>query len=242
MLADTGAVAQVAGWWRDGEADLALFLEALPDPADGFDLARSYAAEGRSFGAHAWALGEALATIHSVLAERLGRSTVAGADIADGFRLRFAEVAATVPAVSRYADAAESLFAALPRGAVGTQRVHGDCHLAQALLSRGRWVYVDFEGEPMKPLAERRRPDSPLKDVAGMLRSFDYARDAGGAGPQWLRECRDSFLSGYGLDPSAQHGLLSAFETDKAAYEAAYEARYRPRLLHVPLDFFSTLP
>ena len=110
------------------------------------------------------------------------------------------------------------------------------------LLTGGHWIYVDFEGEPLKSLEERRRPDSPLRDVAGMLRSFGYARAAGDADDGWLTACRRAFLTGYGLNPDLPDPLLAGFETDKAGYEVAYEARYRPHLIRVPLDFLSTLP
>ena len=109
---------------------------------------------------------------------------------------------------------------------------------------------VDFEGEPLRPLSERTRADSPLRDVAGMLRSFDYvvgarrntaadeaARDA--VDPEWARAARAGFLDGYiaesEVDLRAHRQLLDAFELDKAVYEAMYEARNRPAWLPIPL-------
>ena len=136
----------------------------------------------------------------------------------------------------------------------GTGRVirhHGDFHLGQTLWADEDWVVLDFEGEPARSLPERRRKRSPLRDVAGMLRSFDYAarhqlighpdqaarRDV----PRdWVRRNADAFCAGYaeggGLDPAANKVLLRALQLDKAVYEVLYEARHRPSWLSIPLD------
>lgn len=241
VLRGTGVVAELYGSWSEKGEDLAVFLEALPDPTDGYVLACDYARSGRDFTGEAGALGTALATVHRVLAEALGTGTIPGREVAAGFRQRFSQVAAEHPEVRDFGRAVESVFAALADVDVPVQRVHGDCHLGQVLLTGGRWVYVDFEGEPLKSLAQRRLPDSPLRDVAGMLRSFGYAQATGGADARWLHDCRRAFLAGYGLDPESPNPLLAAYETDKAAYEVAYESRYRPQLMRVPLDFLSTL-
>ena len=104
-------------------------------------------------------------------------------------------------------------------------------------------MLIDFEGEPLKSIAERRTPDSALRDVAGMLRSFDYAGgQAGSDSPgaaAWVARNVDAFCDGYagvaGRDPREQSALLRAFELDKAVYEAAYEARHRPTWLPLPM-------
>ena len=142
-------------------------------------------------------------------------------------------------------------------------RVHGDYHLGQVLHEIGggeRWYVLDFEGEPLRPLAERSRPDQPARDVAGMLRSFDYAWAVGGAdstdgangtnNSDWLPAVRAAFLGGYRAEATAgaredrpgaqapaqrQSVLLAALELDKALYEAVYEARNRPDWLAIPL-------
>lgn len=240
-LAGSGVVAELYGAWRVDGTDYAVFLEALKDPQDGYVLACDHARQSRSFAEHAHALGEALATVHRLLAQEFPTATIDGASLVTGFRERFAAVGDEVPAVAQYRDAAEAVFRRVAAETLPTQRVHGDCHLGQVLLSEGRWVYVDFEGEPLKSLEERREPDSPLRDVAGMLRSFAYAAATGEADDAWLQECRTAFLEGYGLDTEASGHVLAAYEIDKAGYEVVYEARYRPHLLSVPLGYLDTL-
>jgi maltokinase len=117
-------------------------------------------------------------------------------------------------------------------------------------------VVIDFEGEPMADLETRRLPDSPLRDIAGMLRSFEYAGHhrvvEAGYSPQlayraseWTQRNREAFLDGYaegaGHDPRAHAVPLRAFEADKAVYEAVYEARNRPAWLAIPLASLSRL-
>ncbi len=143
-------------------------------------------------------------------------------------------------------------------------RVHGDLHLGQVLVVQGDAYLIDFEGEPNRPLAERRQRHSPLKDVTGVLRSFDYAaamalRSAQGTEApaevqaargelalRYRREARDAFLEAYraaAVDlPHEWHGregegaALALFSLEKAAYEVLYEAGHRPDWLEVPLQ------
>ncbi len=127
-------------------------------------------------------------------------------------------------------------------GAARVSRIHGDYHLGQ-LLARidGGFSVIDFEGEPARPLAERRQPGSPLRDLAGMLRSLDYAartvaRDhATFDAEDWLAEARTAFIGAYGGVDPAEAGLLQAFELEKACYEVRYEASNRPEWLWLPL-------
>lgn len=244
-LSDTGAVAELYGVWRDGDEDLAIFLEALPEPADGYLLARDHAASGTSFVAHAEALGHGLAAIHHALAERLPTSTRLISDFVAGARTRYERAAEEVPELERFRDGIEAAWEVLGDGELFTSRIHGDCHLGQVLLSNGRWVYVDFEGEPLKTIQERRAPDTPLRDVAGMLRSLHYAAATaaadGHATDMWLAEARAAFLSGYGGMGEADPALLRALEVDKAIYEVVYESRNRPAWRHVPVDFLKTI-
>ncbi|MBV9170359.1 MAG: hypothetical protein JOZ81_09780 [Chloroflexi bacterium] len=139
-------------------------------------------------------------------------------------------------------------------------RHHGDYHLGQVLeRDDGSYVIIDFEGEPSRPLSQRREKRSPLRDVAGMLRSFDYARMAAlRAGDMyhpgraaratgWYADARGAFLGAY--LPTAQRLLpadvgpaLAALELEKAAYEVMYELNNRPAWLPIPLAAFSAGP
>jgi predicted trehalose synthase len=132
------------------------------------------------------------------------------------------------------------------------QRIHGDFHLGQVLDVPGRgWVLLDFEGEPLRPLAERTQPDLALRDVAGMLRSFDYAAGSweqthpGRSAASWADRARAAFLEGYaqesGRDPREDEVLLKALELDKALYEVVYEARNRPTWLTIPTTAIARL-
>ena len=146
-------------------------------------------------------------------------------------------LAALAPAITgRFADTFGSAT-----GAARTARVHGDYHLGQ-LLARadGGFSVIDFEGEPARPLADRRRPSSPLRDVAGMLRSLDYAArtvESPGApdAEAWLTDARSAFIGAYGGVGERETGLLAAFELEKACYEVRYEASNRPDWLWLPL-------
>jgi trehalose synthase-fused probable maltokinase len=140
---------------------------------------------------------------------------------------------------ARYADAFGSAT-----GASMVSRIHGDYHLGQLLaMPDGGFVVIDFEGEPARPLDERRRPTSPLRDVAGMLRSLDYAarraeRTAHTAGfdpDHWLARARGDLLGAYGRIGPDEAPLLDAFELEKACYEVRYEASNRPEWLWLPL-------
>jgi len=148
-----------------------------------------------------------------------------------------ARLVAIAPAVqARFADAFGAATASAP-----VSRIHGDYHLGQ-LLARtdGGFTVIDFEGEPARPLAERREPSSPMRDVAGMLRSLDYAgrtaeRDRGLEAEAWLTGAREVFLGAYGRISSGDGALLAAFELEKACYEVRYEAANRPAWLWLPL-------
>jgi maltokinase len=147
-----------------------------------------------------------------------------------------------VPALRPHVPGLRTAFGALVACDPGppAQRIHGDLHLGQVLRAGRDWFVIDFEGEPSRPLAERRSAQSPVRDIAGMLRSFDYAaRQRRPWRPEWARRCREAYCAGYadraGWDPRKKHGLLRAYETDRAVYEVLYEARHRPDWLPVPM-------
>jgi maltose alpha-D-glucosyltransferase/alpha-amylase len=128
---------------------------------------------------------------------------------------------------------------AAPEGAALKTRHHGDYHLGQVLIANNDFVIIDFEGEPGRTLAESRRKRSPLRDVAGMLRSFSYARWSVSQKDdsvlvEWEAQTRQAFLKAYGVDPDL-HGLLALAEIEKLLYEMRYELANRPDWLHVPL-------
>lgn len=122
------------------------------------------------------------------------------------------------------------------------QRVHGDYHLGQVLRGPDAWAVLDFEGEPSASAQERSRPDLPLRDLAGMLRSIDYAAAVGGAtDPSWAAGARAALVAGYvaeaGGDAASPGAatVLRALELDKAVYEVVYEVRNRPDWVPIPL-------
>jgi maltokinase len=224
----------------DGEPyALGMVTRFAAGSAEGWEMATT--AAGDDFAAEAAALGEAVASVHATLAA-LGQAKEPFP--ADLLIARLRSVTASVPALEPYAPLIEERYRALAGDDVVVHRVHGDLHLGQVLRTPETWLVIDFEGEPGQPLSERRAPDSPLRDVAGMLRSFDYAahqRDlAGGAGGRdWADAGVAAFCQGYaaaaGSDPRDAVGVLGAYELDKAVYEAGYESRYRPTWLPIPL-------
>jgi maltose alpha-D-glucosyltransferase/alpha-amylase len=147
----------------------------------------------------------------------------------------------------------------LAKSGTGTMmtRIHGDFHLGQVLVADGDAYIIDFEGEPGAPIAERRAKTSPLRDVAGILRSIDYAgatfvdREGVGAVPvdaaqrdqllaQFHARATTAFLRAYWQATSSDNGataqnLLDLFLIEKAAYEIAYEAAHRPTWIGVPI-------
>ncbi|MGH3897702.1 MAG: maltokinase N-terminal cap-like domain-containing protein [Pseudonocardiaceae bacterium] len=209
---------------------------------------------GGDFASEAHRLGHAVATVHADLATALGSSPAPASyldALADRMHRRLDGVLAQVPALSASGPTLRAAFDAVRglSGPVMIQRVHGDLHLGQVLRSVTGWVLIDFEGAPMESLAERIAPDSPLRDVAGMLQSFEYAAHhlwLGDADPQqhsavvlaWIIHNRDAFCDGYAQvapDPREQAVLLRAFQLDKAIYEVDYEYNNRPLWLPVPL-------
>ncbi|MEU8954647.1 maltokinase [Streptomyces sp. NPDC048518] len=237
-----------AGAADDDACGLGVLQPFLAGAEDGWELALRMRAKSESFTGEARALGRATAEVHASLAAALPTVTLGRAQVgraADAMAERLTAAARAVPALRPYAPGLLTAFEALADlGGEGqswtAQRVHGDLHLGQCLRSPdGAWSLIDFEGEPARPLAERRLPQPPVRDVAGMLRSFDYAASHGTWEPEWADACRAAYCAGYaevaGRDPRTDPVLLRAHETDKAVYEVLYEARHRPDWLPVPL-------
>ena len=281
VLTEAGSehVAALYGWLdlvdeASGEpVQLAMLQQFLRTSIDGWELAlgsvRDLFAEadlhadevGGDFAGEAARLGVALAEVHADLAahfpvEQRGQDAVAG--LADAMNARLDAALDVVPDLAAHEDGLRATFDRLRSlDHVAVQQVHGDLHLGQTLRTVKGWKIVDFEGEPAKPLAERLLPDSVWRDVAGMIRSFDYAprvvamgSASADLGPEteqrdyraaeWAERNRGAFLEAYSrergsdLDPDATT-LLEAYVADKVVYEAVYEARNRPGWLSIPL-------
>ncbi len=256
-------VGNVFGEWPDASAPdgvarghLAFAQEFLPGVEDAWRVALAAVASGADFSEQARSLGQATAQVHATLAQAMSTRVATDDDVVTltrSMRARHAAAVSEVPALAAYdsmvLESIESVSSA--RWPV-LQRIHGDYHLGQVLDVPGRgWVLVDFEGEPLRPLAERTQPDLALRDVAGMLRSLDYVAGSweqahpGRSAAQWASRARTAFLEGYarsaGRDPREDAVLLNALELDKTLYEVVYEARNRPAWLSIPTTAMARL-
>jgi maltose alpha-D-glucosyltransferase/alpha-amylase len=173
------------------------------------------------------------------------------------------DVRADVAALQAERAAVLARFAVVrPDASLRNTRYHGDFHLGQVLVVADDVLIVDFEGEPHRDLAARRRKSSPLRDVAGMVRSFNYAKVAALRGTSddraadrrvlepladaWERRTVGAFLEGYRAtigdavsyprDPAVAQALLDVFLLEKAFYEISYELANRPAWLRIPLE------
>ena len=211
-------------------------------------------------------LGEVTAQMHNVLAsdasdpafspeepsnEALSLLTATVDEDIERIFVRLPDDERVAPIAGRGQDVRERLTARAQIGAGGRAiRTHGDYHLGQTLSTPGGWVIIDFEGEPARPLPERRQKRSPLRDVAGMLRSFAYATSAaeilrGQSPPDGFEEqARQRFLERYfqevdstllPVGEAATANLLSIFELEKAIYELRYELNHRPNWVPIPV-------
>jgi maltokinase len=264
-------IAALAGWYefegRFIDATLGILQEFLAGARDGWELAlEEVGSQPEAFLERLRALGEVTGELHTCLGSDNGDPDFAPdepsqealslltADVDEQIERIFVdlpETDAVAPIMGRGQDVRERLQALSHIGAGGRViRTHGDYHLGQTMLSDRGWVILDFEGEPARPLPERRLKRSPLRDVAGMLRSFSYvvagARLLRGVdvADDWEDRARAVFLEGYfdrvepsllppGEAPTRQ--LLSVFELEKAVYELRYELNNRPDWVAIPV-------
>lgn len=279
-LADIGSevIAQPQGWYEyataDFEATLGLLQPFLRGGSDGWVLAITSVRDllhdvtqqpheaGGDFAPEAHRLGGVTGVLHSDLRAALPTRTTKPAErrgMADEMVTRLQVAMSVVPELRPYAEPLRSAYEEVAGldTAVELQRIHGDYHLGQVMRTDQGWVVLDFEGEPARSLAERRALMSPLRDVAGMLRSFDYASryhlmdlaqpapEMGQRADEWAQRNRSAFCDGYataaGSDPRESAVLLRAYELDKAVYEVVYEARNRPAWLQIPLGSIARL-
>jgi maltokinase len=281
---DCPHVAPLLGWvegtWLDPasgrvvQGSLAMLQRFLVTATDGWRLALSSVADlfaerdlhaeevGGDFAGEAYRLGRATAAVHAAMAQVLPTG-VWTADQrraqADAMHHRLDRAAQEVSALAPLAPRLHAAFEGLAdlTHDLPVQRVHGDLHLGQALRTSKGWKLIDFEGEPEKAVGTRVMLDTPMRDVAGMVRSFDYAAlnalladhpdDAQLTyrAHEWALRNREAYLDGYASggrgDPREQHVVLRAYETDKAVYELVYEARNRPAWTAIPLTALDRL-
>jgi len=262
-LAEVGftSVAEPLGAWRHENRDLAFAQRFLAGGTEGWAMALTSLRElyadptdpaeaGGDFGAEAHRIGEVTADLHIAMAKAFGRAPGNADEWADLMDEQLKRVL-----TGEMAEGARRLVSRLREldDAGPAIRVHGDFHLGQVMRTDPGWYVLDFEGEPARPLAERVRATSPLKDVAGMLRSFGYApavamatqdEDVTALARAWEARNRACFLDGYLTraddaailpeDPAARSAVLAAFELDKAIYEVAYEQSHRPEWVEIP--------
>ena len=262
-------VAEPRGVWRHKGMDLATCQRYLYGGAEGWALALTslrdfYASKvdepgeaGGDFAAEAHRLGQVTASMHVALADAFGTEEAdpqAWCEVIEAQLERLEKDDIDQDAASAFLERLSGVKD--PGAAV---RIHGDYHLGQVMRTDQGWFILDFEGEPARPLDERRKPLSPFKDVAGMVRSFQYAsqvvlteRDeveqplVRPMAEAWEGRNRTAFLNGYlrtdGIDAllpgnaDDRQAVLTAFELDKAVYEVLYERAHRPHWISIPLQ------
>ena len=266
-----GNIAQLAGWYeyagRQMDATLGILQQFIANGEDGWERALATMDDGAErFLDSLRRLGEVTGRMHAALGsdandpafcpeetsvESLGLLTATvDEEIENIFMDLPDENADLEPIRGRGEEVRERLRLLTNLGGAGRViRHHGDFHLGQTLWAGDDWVVLDFEGEPARSLPERRRKRSPLRDVAGMLRSFAYAASAASLlhgtdpPPAWEARARANFLEGYKetvdmhLVPSgaSMDKLLTVFELEKAVYELRYELNHRPDWVKIPV-------
>lgn len=237
---------------EDRFAHLVIVAELIGSARDGFDLACSYAKQNESFADLSGDLGRRVAQMHGALRASMPPGSRLDVDwLMSDLQTRAQEAAARAHVLERTADAVTAFYEgartqleALTDTPV-LQHIHGDLHLGQALNSRDSgWKILDFEGEPLRPVADRTRTDLIMRDVAGMIRSFDYAAAVGGAlDPRWVINTRNAFIDAYRREShfpadqeAATETLIRVLTLDKALYEVVYESTNRPSWTWIPLE------
>ncbi|MEU1289236.1 hypothetical protein [Kitasatospora sp. NPDC005856] len=235
-----------------GRATLALVQSFVPGAVDGWRLAteavRADPGGSPELDDELARLGGAVAAVHTSLAESFGTAALTRprlTELRETLLGRLDDALGQAPVLAPHAPALRRLYHGLKVPAAGEriQRVHGDLHLGQVLRGPGGWLLIDFEGEPAAPIEQRVTWRSPLQDLAGLLRSLDYAAAqavrTGGVDPaeagRWADAAKAALRRGYGDVAEARRPLLRAYELDKAVYETVYEARNRPDWAEVPL-------
>jgi maltokinase len=264
-------IAALAGWYeyegRFIDATLGILQEYLAGARDGWELAlEEIGARPEMLLERLRELGEVTGDLHAVLGSDSSSPDFAPdqpsqealallvADVDEQIERIFLDLPdseTVAPIAGRGQDVREKLQALSNLRSGGRViRTHGDYHLGQTMLSDRGWVILDFEGEPARQLPQRRLKRSPLRDVAGMLRSFSYVTAGarilrGVKAPEgWEGRARTAFLDGYfahvdpallppGDAPSRQ--LLAVFELEKAVYELRYELNNRPDWVAIPV-------
>jgi maltokinase len=231
--------------------------EPIPPGDEGNEHPCASAPAGLPFTDEASLLGQATAELHADMAKAFGSRDMTGAELSDfaaSLHGKLSDAVAVVPALRDHESRIRGAYDAVAHldKPVAVQRIHGDYHLGQVLRAGHGWVALDFEGEPAVPLTLRRAPAPALRDVAGMLRSFDYAarhqligrpaeQPVTALADTWVRQCQASFCAAYaacgGTDPADYGTLLRALILEKAVYEVIYEHRHRPSWLPIPLGY-----
>lgn len=244
-LGDCPHVAPVRGWVStelDGEElTLAMLQDFIPDAVDGWEYALGFARLGAPFSPETNLIGAATRSVHEALAWAFPTTELAAETLVERLEDQLSGLVARAEVLRPFQDQAREFYRHLLDGGstlVPVQRLHGDLHLGQLLRSPEDYVLIDFEGEPARPIAQRRQLDSPLRDVAGLLRSLDYAAHTASAETGWVRSASRGLLAGYGVEQSP---LLSAYVLDKALYEVVYETTHRPDWVDIPLAAVSRL-
>ncbi len=253
----------VTGTWQAADAEpghhvtghVSVLRDFVEGSTDAWRTASTAASTAADFTAEARGLGRAVARIHRQLDGAFGSRTAIEAEekefkeaLAQRIRWAWEEAGDVVGPLGDHVDRIVREIEAL-EDIPPLQRIHADLHLGQVLQAPdGTWLVIDFEGEPLRPTAERSVPDVTVRDVVGMVRSLEYAAASRGAAPlgspeatateQWSDAAREAFLEGYaeeiGAPVDTSGPLFRALWLDKALYEVVYEIRNRPDWVEMP--------